>query len=57
LHFACCKPQGACEGHAQMFSSFFNFCFEHFFLFEMLGGSIRKNYVKKLEECAITTEV
>jgi len=23
----------------------------------MLGGSVRKNYVEKLEECAITIEV
>jgi hypothetical protein len=27
------------------------------FLFELLGGSVRKNYVEKLEECAITIEV
>jgi hypothetical protein len=57
LHFAYCKPQGACEGHAQMFSSFLIFASNIHFLFEMLGGSVRKNYVEKLEECAITIEV
>jgi len=40
-----------------MFSSFLISTSNIHFLFEMLGGSVRKNYVEKLEECAITIEV